>query len=816
MEAEVFAIVGAGQAGFQTASSLRQEGFGGRVVLIGDEPVLPYQRPPLSKSYLAGESGFDELLLRPEAFYEKQEIDLITGETVTAIDRSGRRLRLASGGEIPCDHVVLATGARFRPLAVPGAELDGVLPLRTLADADILRERLAEAREVVVIGAGFIGLEFAAVARAAGLGVHIVEVTHHPMGRVVSPQTSRFFTAAHIGWGTTISLGTGVARILGADGRVTAVETSDGRVLPADLVLVCIGVVPNAELAGDAGLAVENGIVVDQYLATGAAEIAAIGDCANFPTRFANGRVRLESVQNGVDQARLVAARIAGKPAPYDKVPWFWSDQADLKLQIAGITAGHDASVVRGEPESGSFSVFCFRDGRLIGVELVNRPADHIVARRLLAGDPRLLPEQAADESFDLKAHAARKSMTGDILIRGGLVIDGSGRPGEVGDVAVRDGRIAAVGRSLPTGAARVIEAEGLAVTPGFIDIKTHSDFTLPINPKAESKVRQGVTTEIIGHCGFSVAPILPGKLELIRDYLSASAPWLPFREMLFPEYLDTFPATAVNAGMLVGHHTLRLNVMGMAARTPNGSELAQMTALLEEGLRPGALGLSTGLFTPPSSYADRAEIVALCAVLKRHNAAYFTHIRDESNEVIESVEEAIDIARTCGVHVEIVHLKCSGLDNWGKAARILAMIEAARAEGLAIDCDAYPYAAGSNPLKNLLPQWVQSGGLEAMLARLALPETRSAHPRRDRARRAQQLGPHPVLGLRADLDLAASAAARRGDGRRDCGGARLRPDRPGVRLSDRRQGRHARSDHLDCRGRHSRDRALALGAGRV
>ncbi len=316
--------------------------------------------------------------------------------------------------------------------------------------------------------------------------------------------------------------------------------------------------------------------------------------------------------------------------------------------------------------------------------------------------------------------------MTGDILIKGGLVIDGSGRAGETGDVLVRDGRIAEIGASLPESAATVIDAAGLAVTPGFIDIKTHSDFTLPINPKAESKVRQGVTTEIIGHCGFSTAPVLPGKLQLIRDYLSASAPWLPFREMRFPEYLDTFPATAVNAGMLVGHHTLRLNVMGMDARPPSPAELAEMTALLEEGLAAGALGLSTGLFTPPSSYADHDEIVALCTVLKRHNGAYFTHLRDEANKVEEAVEEAIDIARSCGVHVEIVHLKCSGMDNWGKAARILAMIEAARAEGLAVDCDAYPYAAGSNPLKNLLPQWVQSGGIEAMLARLALPETRA------------------------------------------------------------------------------------------
>ena len=315
--------------------------------------------------------------------------------------------------------------------------------------------------------------------------------------------------------------------------------------------------------------------------------------------------------------------------------------------------------------------------------------------------------------------------MSYDIVIRGGTVIDGSGRPGEIADVAISNGRIAAIDRSLPVGEAKTIDAEGLAVAPGFIDIKTHSDFTLPINPKAESKVRQGVTTEIVGHCGFSVAPILPGKRQLVQDYLSASAPWLPFRETTFREYLDGFPQTSVNPGMLVGHHTLRLNVMGMEARPPHAAELDQMTTLLNEGLAAGALGLSSGLFTPPSSYADRAEMVALCNVLKGHNAAYFTHLRDESNNVIAAVEEAVDIARTCGVHVEIVHLKCSGLDNWGKAARILAMIEAARQEGLAIDCDAYPYAAGSNPLKNVLPQWVQSDGLDAMLARLAWAETR-------------------------------------------------------------------------------------------
>ena len=408
MPTSVVAIIGAGQAGFQAAASLRDTGFAGRIVLIGDEPVLPYQRPPLSKSYLAGQSGVDDLWLRPAEFYAKQQIDLVYGDAVTAIDRSQRRLNLASGLEFSWDHLVFATGAGCRPLAVPGAELDGVLTLRTLADADTLRQRLEEAREIVVVGAGFIGLEFAAVALARGAAVHIIEVTHRPMGRVVSAPVSRFFTEAHIGWGAEVALGTGVARIHGAGGRVTGVETTDGRHIPADLILICIGVIPNAQLARDAGLTADDGIVVDEYLVTSDPAISAIGDCANFPTPFAPGRVRLESVQNAVDQGRCVADRLAGRPAAYQRVPWFWSDQGDLKLQIAGITIGHDKSVLRGNPADRNFSVFCFRGGRLIGVESVNRTADHVIARRLLAGDPELSPEQAADESYDLRAHARR------------------------------------------------------------------------------------------------------------------------------------------------------------------------------------------------------------------------------------------------------------------------------------------------------------------------------------------------------------------------------------------------------------------------
>jgi N-acyl-D-amino-acid deacylase len=313
-----------------------------------------------------------------------------------------------------------------------------------------------------------------------------------------------------------------------------------------------------------------------------------------------------------------------------------------------------------------------------------------------------------------------------DLLIRGGTLIDGSGAPGTRGDLAIAGGRIAALAPSLDGRAEKIIDAGGLAVTPGFIDIKTHSDFVLPINPKAESKVRQGVTTEIIGHCGFSVAPVLPGKTRLLADYLSGGAPWLPFREMSFSQYLDTFPAVSVNTGMLVGHNTLRLMAMGLEDRAPTPAELDTMIALLEDGLGAGALGMSSGLFTPPGSFAKPQEMRAFAAVLERRRAAYFTHIRDEANKVMEAVGEAIDIARAFEVHVEIVHLKCSGVDNWGKAAAVLDRIAAARAHGCDIDCDAYPYAAGANPLKNLLPAWVQIGGNAAMLARLAEPQTRA------------------------------------------------------------------------------------------
>jgi N-acyl-D-amino-acid deacylase len=312
-----------------------------------------------------------------------------------------------------------------------------------------------------------------------------------------------------------------------------------------------------------------------------------------------------------------------------------------------------------------------------------------------------------------------------DLLIRGGQVVDGTGTPGRLADVAIHDGRIVAVGPGAAGRARRVIDASGQMVSPGFIDIKTHSDFTLPLTPRAESRVHQGVTTEVIGHCGFSTAPVLAGRVALLRDYLSPFAPWLPIRETTFREYMETFPATAVNVVMQVGHNTLRLMVLGMEDRAPTGAEMGLMQKLLEEALDAGALGMSSGLFTPPGSYARPDEMITLGRVLRRLGGWYATHIRDEATGVFEAVQEAIAVGKTCGIPVEIVHMKLSGIDNWGKARQLLAEIEAARARGLRVGCDHYPYTAAGNPLRNLLPMWAQDGGLDAMLCRLTEPATR-------------------------------------------------------------------------------------------
>jgi N-acyl-D-amino-acid deacylase len=313
-----------------------------------------------------------------------------------------------------------------------------------------------------------------------------------------------------------------------------------------------------------------------------------------------------------------------------------------------------------------------------------------------------------------------------DILIKGGEVIDGTGTPARKADVAIRDGRIAAIEEGRTESATRVIDAEGKIVAPGFIDIHTHSDFTLPLNPKAEGKIRQGVTTEVVGNCGFSVAPALPEKVEELRAYLSGSAPWLPFEETNFADYMDAWPDIAVNTIMQVGHNTLRLMAMGMEDRAPKDSELTHMQQMLEEGLEAGALGLSSGLFTAPGCYSAPEELHALGHVLKKHRARYSSHVRDESHGVHKAVAEAIDVGETCGVHVQLAHMKLSGTDNWGEAQLLLDRIEAARGRGVDVHCDQYPYDWGTNPLRFLLPTWLQEGGMDRMLARLADPYSRS------------------------------------------------------------------------------------------
>ena len=312
-----------------------------------------------------------------------------------------------------------------------------------------------------------------------------------------------------------------------------------------------------------------------------------------------------------------------------------------------------------------------------------------------------------------------------DLVIRGADVIDGTGAPGARLDVAVAHGRIAAIGRDVGE-ARRVIEARGLVLAPGFIDIHTHSDYSLAANPRAESKIRQGVTTEVVGNCGYSVAPIPAGKVDGLREYLAPSGPWYAYRETTFARYADELPPASVNTVLQVGHNTLRLVTIGMDRRAARPDELAVMTRLLEEALDAGALGLSSGLFTPPGAFATPEEMHALGAVLGRHGAAYATHVRNEARGVFDAVDEAMALGETCGVHVQIGHLKVSGTENWGSAEKLLDRIETARRRGVRVDCDQYPYTTATNPLRNLLPAWVQEGGMERMLARLADREVRA------------------------------------------------------------------------------------------
>ena len=399
------AIVGGGQAGFQTAASLRELGFTGGITIWGCEPYLPYQRPPLSKTYLKDDSPPDKMYFRPARFFEEKAITVREGVRVAAIDTAARTLALADGATAAWDHLVIATGVSNRRLPVPGATLDGVVMLRGLDDAHVIRARLPSVQKIVVVGGGVIGLEIAAMARAAGKVVDIVEAGDRLAGRIGSAALSRYFLDYHRGLGTTVHLSAGVTTVEGSDGRVEAAVLASGERIAADLVLVCIGVTPNSALAEAAGIACQDGILVDAHMRTSAPGVLAAGDCARFkPAHGPLGSVRLESVQNAIDQGRCAAETITGKLKPYTALPWFWSDQGSLKLQIAGLTAGHDHAIVREDAAKGTMAVYCFSSGKLIAVECVNRPADFMAARRVLGAGKAVLIADVEKPDFELKA----------------------------------------------------------------------------------------------------------------------------------------------------------------------------------------------------------------------------------------------------------------------------------------------------------------------------------------------------------------------------------------------------------------------------
>ena len=393
-------IIGAGQAGAQAVASLRAEGFTGILTMVGDEPYAPYQRPPLSKAYLMGSMERPRLFLKPDAFYREAGCELILGVKATAIDREAKTVRLSDGRTLPYDLLLLATGTRVRKVRCPGVELAEIHYLRSIADVDALQAVFQRGKKLAVVGGGYIGLEVAAVAVKHGLEVTVFEALDRVMARAVSKPVSDFFEAVHRAAGVKLMLDTTVQAFEG-DGRLTGVKAG-GKSYPADLALVGIGVVPNIELAAAAGLTCEDGIVVDLNCATADPAIFAAGDCTWHVGRE-GVPLRLESVQNAIDQAKHAALAMVGKPKPYREVPWFWSDQYDLKLQIAGLARPTDTIVVRGEPSSRKFAVFHLRDGVVAAVESINAAAEYLVGRKLIAEGTRIPPDRLADTSNAMK-----------------------------------------------------------------------------------------------------------------------------------------------------------------------------------------------------------------------------------------------------------------------------------------------------------------------------------------------------------------------------------------------------------------------------
>jgi 3-phenylpropionate/trans-cinnamate dioxygenase ferredoxin reductase subunit len=397
---ERIVIIGAGQAGAQAVATLRAEGFAGPITMIGDEAYAPYQRPPLSKTYLMGTMERDRLFLKPDAFYAEAKCELLLNTSAVSIDRAARTVALSDGRALPYDRLLIATGTRVRKISVSGGDLPGIHYLRSIADVDALRPALETCRSLAVVGGGYIGLEVAAVARKRGLAVTVFEALDRVMARAVSKPVSAFYEKVHAEAGVVFHLNTGVEAFEGT-GRLTGVRAG-GETFPAEIALVGIGVIPNAEIAAAAGLKCADGIQVDPFCATEDPAIFAAGDCTRHRGR--NGDlIRLESVQNAIDQAKHAALAMAGKPTAYREVPWFWSDQYDLKLQIAGLAWPGDQLVMRGDPKARKFAAFHLRNGAVAAVEAVNAAPEYMIGRKLIAEGTPVSPERLADSAIPMK-----------------------------------------------------------------------------------------------------------------------------------------------------------------------------------------------------------------------------------------------------------------------------------------------------------------------------------------------------------------------------------------------------------------------------
>ena len=396
-------IVGAGQAAIQALDTLRRKGFSGQLTLVGEEPWLPYQRPPLSKKFLSGGMEREKLLIRPQTFYAEHRVQTHLGRRAVEIDRRAQTVRLDNGTNIGYDGLLLATGSTPRHIPIPGANLAGVHVLRNIADVERIRSDLATSRKLVIIGAGYVGLEVASTAREMGLSVTLLEQTDRVLSRVTAPQVSSFYEAEHTTQGVQVICSTQVSALEGSQGRVRTVMCEDGSAHEADVVLVGIGVGPRDDLAQSAGLDCQNGIVVDQHCRTSDPNIYAAGDCTSHPSIHYGRRVRLESVDNAFEQASSAALNLLGTPTAHDKVPWFWSDQYDLKMIIVGLSQGYDEAITRGSPASRSFSVCYLREGELIAVDTVNSPKDQMAARKLVAARARPDRAKLTEPSHPLK-----------------------------------------------------------------------------------------------------------------------------------------------------------------------------------------------------------------------------------------------------------------------------------------------------------------------------------------------------------------------------------------------------------------------------